>query len=78
VGVKVASYDKEYHRDIMQHIGANKEQVLGWGRIVIDEQTQTIKLYDESTEFGKVVEEYHEALSQILNKTYPEYNIQIQ
>jgi hypothetical protein len=29
VGVKVASYDKEYHRDIMQHIGANKEQVLG-------------------------------------------------
>lgn len=78
-GVRIISYDMEYHNDIAKYAKVPKNEVYGWWRIQIDQKDRVVKLYGESTWFhGKIAKEYHDILVHVIKTKYPEYTIQIQ
>lgn len=74
-GLKIASYDLEWHKDIASRIGIDGKYVVGWGRMIVDEEQKIVKLYGSSGSFWTVHEEYHEATRHVLSSKYPWYII---
>lgn len=76
--LKLASKNLEWHRDIVSDIHANKKDVVWGGRLLIDDQQKTVKIYGRSGDFGKVESEYNEVLKTIIKIQYTDYEITIE
>ena len=70
-----ASKHLERHRDIVSHIWAEKNSVIWWWRIAIDDQEKIFKIYGHSWDFWKVPSEFNQIFISIIGKQYPDYKI---